>query len=80
MKVFIVTGEHPHVPGVRRSIHATFASAQKAAIDLTNLICCDLDEPKVATAATWQSIMEECEDRWGAQYTYVTIDEDEVQS
>lgn len=86
MKVFVVDGEHPQVPGHRQSVHASFAGAHKAAASLVNIIAEDMNndldpsDVHVATAECWDGILSACQDYYGAQYCYVTVTAREVQS
>lgn len=38
MHLYLVEGEHPYVPGIHRSLHRTFASAQRRAKELRELV------------------------------------------
>lgn len=50
MRVFIVEGDHPYVPGHVTSVHSTIIGAQKAALALVNMIRKDMD---LAPATSW---------------------------
>src|ERR1700730_6151113 len=53
--IFIVEGQHFHVPGIPISAHATIESANKKAADLVNLLLESAKQPKDAKADTWEA-------------------------
>lgn len=63
--VWVVNGDHPHVPGLRISVHATQAGADKAAAALVDRIRIDTGEAQLppATADNWRAVMAELEER-----------------
>lgn len=84
--VYVVQGEHPEVPGVLLTVHASLAGANAKAAELTNMIAAymnpDIEETDVheATADDWAGVIENCQDYFGAQYCYVELLTREVQS
>lgn len=84
--VYVVTSEHPEIHGTSLSVHSSLAGANTKAAELTNLIAermnADIDQCDVhtATADSWEGILSNCQDYYGAQYCYVDVTECEVQS
>lgn len=52
MKIHIVTGTHPVVPGTHQSAHIDRAAAQKTAMELLGVVAASLDEPITPPADT----------------------------
>jgi hypothetical protein len=53
-EVYLVQGEHWHVPGLRMVIAATRASANASAAEMVNLLLTDAEREADATAANWR--------------------------
>jgi len=64
--VWVVIGQHPHVPGVRISVHATESGADTAAARLTEQIRMDVNGFYLApaTAENWRTIMAVLEEQY----------------
>jgi hypothetical protein len=56
MKLYIVQGEHPSVPGRTLSVHQDEDVARIEAISLINIILNDLDQPALPDAASFEDI------------------------
>lgn len=60
--VWVVTGDHPRVAGLRVSVHATQAGADKAAAELVEIIRTDIGARlPPATPENWRTVMREIE-------------------
>lgn len=54
MKVWVVRGIHPHVPGEVIDVYATREAADIAACELVNIMLKDEGDGKVATPQNWR--------------------------
>lgn len=79
-QVFVVTAEHPHVPGVRLRVCGSKESADAHAAELVNTILQDCSEGQrvdlaipEATAQTWETTMETLQDLFGAAHCWAEV-------
>ena len=78
MKIFILSAEHFHVPGLINKPFATMAGATVEAVELVNIMLKDSGAAPRATADDWQKRVEWLQDKHGAQFCYVDILEHEL--
>ena len=76
--VYVVTGEHPEIPGMRVTVHETLVGANAKAAELVNFIAesmnTDMDRcgvQHVATSKDWQDTLKHCQSYYGAPYCNV---------
>lgn len=78
MKIYLVTAEHFHVPGLIQKAFATEALAVAEAVEITNIMLKDSDWQPLASPVQWRHHVERLQDKHGAQYCYVEISEIDV--
>ena len=79
-EVFVVTAEHPHVPGLQLRVCKSKESADAHAAELINITLqsctdeqrADLDIPE-ATATTWEATMGALQDLFGAAHCWAEV-------
>lgn len=63
MKIFVVLGEHYHVPGIVTSAHRTSGGAENKALELVNLMLKDSEQDETTD---WRHGLELLQEQHGA--------------
>lgn len=78
MKTYLLQAEHFSNPGRILTAHATRESAEDEAVELVNIMLHDDGHGHRCGRANWSDKIAYLQDKHGAQYCYVEIDEKEI--
>lgn len=80
MKVYLVEGEHPWVPGIVKRVVKDRKEADEIATELVTIICKSMDvpPPELPEEKYWNAAFWDCADKWCEENYAFPDDFDEI--